>query len=109
MSQFDLDSHQRVHPLLAVCVPVWMAHRLAPLVLQMQGRGSHAPPLIKQRGLPGGGGASADPGTACVRKELKSTGDSLRGLQTQPRRRERKKGAPGEAEGAGSWEGTGVP
>lgn len=43
MSQFDLENHQRVHPFLVVRVLVWMTNHLAPLVLQVHGRGSHVP------------------------------------------------------------------
>lgn len=67
-----------------------------------------SPVLIKQRQLPGGGGASADPGTAGVRKGLPSLGGSLKGPQTQAEKERTKKGAPRGAEGTGSWDGTGV-
>ena len=94
MSQLDLDNHQRVHPFLVVHVPLCMTNHPASLVFQMQGRGSRAPPLIKQRGLLGGGGASADPGTACVRKGLPPVGDRLRGPQTQAEKKRKKEGGP---------------
>lgn len=94
MSQLDLDNHQRVRPFLVVRVLLWMTNHPAPLVFQMQGKGSRAPQLIKQRGLPGGGCASADPGTACVRKGLLPVGDSLRGPQTQAEKKRKKEGGP---------------
>ena len=53
-----------------------------------------SPALIKQRRLPGGGGASADPGTARVRKGLPSVGGSLKGSQTQAEKERNKEGGP---------------
>lgn len=108
MSQFDLESHPRVHPFLVVRVPVWMTNQLASLVLQAQGRGSHVPRTLKAEAASRRRGASADPGTAGVRKGPPSAGGSPKGPQTQADKKRTKKRAPRGAEGAGSWDGTGV-